>query len=150
MKIKSIIYLFIFAPIILAGQGVVPADTAKHIPKQDTINPNRGNVKMQLKEIKATKIKEHSDSISPDSIGNQPKKSSKIDTVVQNKYGDLLKDDSAYNKKYPLWIPFIEGVGDNAALSLIDSKIITKAASSGLVYTYAVNGMNYKVIIAYT
>jgi hypothetical protein len=123
MKINYILVLLFLLPFIITGQVVVPADTTKHIPKQDTINPNKGDIKIQLKEIKANKIKEHSDSIRPDSIGNQPKKSAKIDTVVQNKYGDLLKDDSAYNKKYPLWVPFIEGVGDNALLSLVDSKI---------------------------
>jgi hypothetical protein len=123
MKIKYISIPFILIPVLLAGQTVVP-DTTKHVPKQDTINPYKGDVKTQLKEIKAKKIKEHSDSVAPDSVANQPKKSLKIDTIVQNKYGDLLKDDSAYNKKYSLWIPFVEGVGDNAALSLVDSKIL--------------------------
>jgi len=123
MKIFYALVLSFFMSTCIIGQNVHPADTGKHVPKQDTINPNKGHIKTQLKEIKEKKIKEHSDSIRPDSIGNQPKKSSKIDTVVQNKYGDLLKDDSAYNKKYPLWIPFVEGIGDNAALSLIDSKI---------------------------
>jgi Domain of unknown function (DUF3943) len=124
MKPGIILFLFFYIPVLLAGQKVVPSDTTKHIAKQDTINPNKGNIKTQLKEIKAEKIKQHSDSIKPDSIGNQPKKSTKIDTVVQDKYGDLLKDDSAYNKKYSLCIPFVEGVGDNAALSLVDSKIL--------------------------
>jgi hypothetical protein len=108
----------------LVGQNTAPPDTSKHVPKQDTINPNKGNVKGQLKEIKANKIKSLSDSIKPDSIGNQPKKSPKVDTVVQNKYGDLLRDDSTYNRKYSILIPFTEVIGDNVILSLIDSRIL--------------------------
>ncbi len=124
MKTNSIIFLYFFILPIFLGQATSAQDTTKHVPKQDTINPNKGDVKTQLKEIKEKKIKEHSDSIKPDSIGNQPKKSAKVDTVVQDKYGNLLKDDSAYNKKYCLLIPFIEGAGDNATLSLVDSKIL--------------------------
>jgi hypothetical protein len=124
MKTNPILTLFFMFSAIFYVQKALAQDTTKHIPKQDTINPNKGDVKTQLKEIKEKQIKEHSDSIKPDSIGNQPKKSSKVDTVVQNKYGDLLKDDSAYNKKYALWVPFVEGIGDNAALSLVDSKLL--------------------------
>jgi len=124
MKITYISALLLFIPVYLIGQNIHPSNTENHIPKQDTINPNKGNVDEQLKKIKEKKIKEHSDSIRPDSIGNQPKKSRKIDTLVQNKYGDLLRDDPEYNKKYPLWVPLVEGAGDNIVLSLIDSKIL--------------------------
>jgi hypothetical protein len=116
--------LLFLTPCFITAQQVVKPDTTKHVAKQDTINPDKGHIKAQLKEIKEKKIRTLSDSIKPDSIGNQPKKSSKVDTVVQNKYGDLLKDDSAYNKRYSIWIPFVEGIGDNAALSLVDSKIL--------------------------
>lgn len=115
----------------LYSQNILPADTSKHVTdtvkhvaKQDTINPNIGNEKEQLKVIKADKIKEHSDSISPDTIANQPKKSTTVDTVMQNKYGDLLVDDSAYNKKYCIWRPIMEVIGDNIALSLFDSRVL--------------------------
>jgi hypothetical protein len=120
---RCILILLFILPCLIAAQQVVKPDTVKHIPKQDTINPNKGDIKDQLKAIKGEKIKLHSDSISPDSIGKQPKVK-RIDTVVQDKYGNLLKDDSAYNKRYPLWVPFVEGIGDNAALSLVDSKIL--------------------------
>jgi len=106
------------------GQSNTKPDTVKHVAKQDTINPNKGNVDLQLKKIKAKKIKLHSDSISPNVIGNQPKKSSRIDTVMQNKYGDLLRDDPQYNKKYSPLVPLAEGIGDNILLSLIDSRIL--------------------------
>src|SRR4029077_5062348 len=97
---------------------------SKHVAKQDTINPNKGNTDKQLKVIKENKIKLHSDSIGPDSVGSQPKKSSKVDTVMQNKYGDLLHDDSAYNPKYSIWRPALEVIGDNMLLSLIDRKVL--------------------------
>jgi len=123
MKPLYFSFLFALATTSIFGQVGNTTDTTKHIAKQDTINPNKGDIKDQLKVIKEKKIKLHSDSISPDSIGTQPKVK-RIDTVVQDKYGNLLKDDSTYNKRYPLWIPFVEGAGDNAALSLVDSKIL--------------------------
>jgi len=128
MKKTYILTSLLLAANILFGQSDTPKqisqDTAKHVAKLDTINPNKGNVKEQLKVIKETKVKLHSDSVGPDSIGNQPKVTAKIDTVKQNKYGDLLRDDSLYNKKYSLFIPFAEGIGDNVLLSLIDSRIL--------------------------
>jgi hypothetical protein len=107
----------------LLGQSTMPSDTGKHVAKLDTINPDKGDVKAQLKVINADKVKLHSDSIGPDSVGNQPKISAKVDTIKQNKYGDLLRDDSLYNRRYPIWVPFVEGIGDNIILSLVDSRI---------------------------
>ncbi len=124
MRNTYIIALLFFVSFGAFGQNTTIPDTTKHVPKQDTINPNKGDIKGQLKEIKEAKVKLHSDSIGPNSIGNQPKKSSEVDTTVQNKYGDLLKDDTAYNKKYCFLIPFIEGIGDNTLLSIIDSKLL--------------------------
>lgn len=66
--------------------------------KADTIKPENGNPKEQLKVIKDRKKELHKDS-----IGNEPKKSVLIDTTLQNKYGDLLFDDTAYNKRTPFW-----------------------------------------------
>src|SRR5450631_2204896 len=124
MKTKYAFLLFLFTSTLIFGQSKIKPDTAKHVAKLDTINPSLGNIKKQLDTIKARKIKLHSDSIGPDSIGNQPHKSLKVDTTVQNKYGDLLKDDLQYNKRYSIWIPFAEGLGDNFALSLVDSKLL--------------------------
>ncbi|HSY77049.1 MAG TPA: DUF3943 domain-containing protein [Bacteroidia bacterium] len=124
MKAICISALLLFVTINLLGQNITPPDTAKHVAKLDTINPDKGDVKGQLKVIKADKIKLHSDSVGPDSVANQPKISPKVDTVMQNKYGDLLRDDSAYNRKYSLWRPFLEVCGDNVALSLIDSRLL--------------------------
>jgi len=78
---------------------------AQNVVSHDTIVPAKGNVKGQLKEIKKDKVIEHSDS-----TGSEPKKSH-VDTLVQNKYGDLLNDDTAYNKRYPIWIPAAETFG---------------------------------------
>jgi len=110
MKTISILaFLLLFSQLIYAQQPL----------KTDTIKPGKGNPDRQLKEIKERKVLFHSDS-----KGNQPKKSSLIDTTVQNKYGDLLNDDSEYNKKYPLWIPAAEVVGALVLTWSIDRYII--------------------------
>ena len=129
MKTLYSVVIFLLTTSSLCAQSITPTDTIKkdtlkHVAKLDTINPDKGDIKGQLKIITANKIKLHSDSIGPDSVGNQPKISSKIDTIKQNKYGDLLRDDSLYNRKYSLLVPFAEGIGDNVLLSLIDSKIL--------------------------
>jgi hypothetical protein len=143
MKPIYISFLLFLITTSLFGQNIIPsdtskhvADTAKHVAKLDTINPNLGNEKDQLKVIKADKIKLHSDSLTPDSVGSQPKKSVKVDTVMQNKYGDLLKDDSVYNKKYCIWRPAMEVIGDNIALSLVDSRLLNLQFSKVNVTTW--------------
>ena len=131
MKNSFLSAILLLTTTFLFGQNITPPDTSKkivdtlkHVAKQDTINPNKGDVKGQLQLIKADKIKLHSDSIAPDSVANQPKKSATVDTVMQNKYGDLINDDSASNKKYSIWRPALEVIGDNVALSLVDSRVL--------------------------
>ncbi len=143
MKPFLFFLLWFLSTTSLFSQGIPPSDTSKHVidttkhvAKQDTINPNLGNEKEQLKVIKADKIKLHSDSLAPDSVGTQPKISAKVDTVMQNKYGDLLKDDSAYNKKYCIWRPAMEVIGDNIALSLVDSRLLNLEFSKVNVTTW--------------
>jgi hypothetical protein len=110
MKTVSILaFLLIFSQFVYAQQPV----------KTDTIKPGKGNTEKQLKDIKERKILFHSDS-----KGNQPKKSTLIDSTIQNKYGDLLKDDPEYNKKYPLWIPAAEVIGALVLTWSIDRYII--------------------------
>jgi Domain of unknown function (DUF3943) len=104
--------------VFLYAQKVTPHDTTKAILK-DTIVPAKGNPNEQLKEIKEKKVKQLSDS-----TGNEPKKSALVDTTVQNKYGDLLDDDTAYNRKYPLWIPLFETVGANAFVWSMDRYVM--------------------------
>jgi hypothetical protein len=123
MKTLYISALLFFAPMFLFGQNKIKPDTGKHVAKLDTINPNKGDVKGQLKAITEKKVRLHSDTIGSDSVSNQPKKSVRVDTAVQNKYGDLLKDDSATNRKYSLLVPAVEVVSENAALSLTDQYI---------------------------
>lgn len=43
-----------------------------------------------------------------------------IDSTRYNIFGDLLKDDPEYNKKYPLWIPMVEILGVHASLGLFN------------------------------
>jgi len=64
----------------------------------DTIVPGKGTRSQQLDKIKEKKVDLHSDT-----AGNEPKKSASIDSTLQNKYGDLLRDDPAFNKRYPLF-----------------------------------------------
>ena len=43
---------------------------------------------------------------------------------MQNKYGDLLDDDTAYNIKYPLWIPAVEVLGAVAFTWALDRYLL--------------------------
>ncbi|MFI5219932.1 MAG: DUF3943 domain-containing protein [Bacteroidia bacterium] len=47
----------------------------------------------------------------------------KADTTARTHYGDLLKDDPYYEKKYPLWIPVAEVIGFNASLCAVNKYI---------------------------
>jgi hypothetical protein len=66
---------------------------AQQPPAKDTIVPAKGNPDAQLKDIKKEKNE------LKDSTGGQPKKAVTVDTTINNKYGDLLNDDTAFNKK---------------------------------------------------
>ncbi|MCX6268321.1 MAG: DUF3943 domain-containing protein, partial [Bacteroidetes bacterium] len=78
----------------------------KKVAPNDTIVPGKGTRENQIKKIDEVKVK-----LLSDSTGNEPDKSALVDTTIQNKYGDLLEDDTAYNKKYPIWIPAAEVLG---------------------------------------
>jgi hypothetical protein len=91
----------------------------RQVSPSDTINPEKGHPKKQLKEIKEEKEQQL-----VDSTGNEPVKSPLVDTTVQNKYGDLLDDDTAYNRKYPIWIPLFESAGANAVIWSIDKYML--------------------------
>ena len=43
-----------------------------------------------------------------DSSSNEPKKSPLVDSTLQNKYGDLLNDDSLYKKKVICGYPYVK------------------------------------------
>jgi hypothetical protein len=86
----------------------------------DTIIPGRGTPKQQIKKSREIRKQILSDSIG----GNEPKKSSLVDTTVKNKYGDLLNDDIKYNKKYPVWKPAVEVLGINAFTWSLDRFIL--------------------------
>ena len=45
------------------------------------------------------------------------------DSTRYNIFGDLLYDDTVYNKKYPLWIPVLEVLGVNAATAFVNRYI---------------------------
>jgi hypothetical protein len=84
----------------------VPPQNPKKVAPNDTIVPGKGTRENQLEKIEAVKVK-----LLSDSAGNEPQANALIDTTLQNKYGDLLDDDTAYNKRYPLWIPLSEVLG---------------------------------------
>lgn len=91
------------------------------VPATDTVSPSKGKVRDQLKEIKTEKVLLHSDA---DSNGTEPRKTAFIDTTKTNKYGDLLTDDPQCNKKYPLWVPAVEVLTENALLNVIDRSVL--------------------------
>jgi uncharacterized protein DUF3943 len=112
MKKIAIFSLLILLSAILFAQ--VP-------PATDTVTPSKGNVKDQLKKIKEDKVIMHSDA---DSNGTEPRKTGLIDTTKTNKYADLLNDDPEYNKKYPIWVPAVEVVMENAILNTVDRTVL--------------------------
>ena len=96
MKLFCIFILSCFFSISLFAQQPPVKDTsipAKPPSVKDTIVPAKGNPVEQLKEIKKEKNE------LKDSVGGQPKKEATVDTTINNKYGDLLTDDTAFNKK---------------------------------------------------
>ncbi|MFC6998831.1 DUF3943 domain-containing protein [Rufibacter roseus] len=89
--------------------------------EQDTINPNRGNRDLQLKQIKERKKSLLTDSVG----GSEPNTAAIIDTTLYNKYGDLLNDDPEYNPRQPLWKPAVQVLGVNAVFMGFN-KFVTK------------------------
>lgn len=85
-----------------------------------SIIPGNGPPKEQLKEIKAVKVRLLSDSAS----GEPKKKNPLVDTTIQNKYGDLLNDDKAFNKKYPIWKPAVQVLGTNLFTWTLDRFVL--------------------------
>lgn len=92
---------------------------AQEVPVKDTIVPSKGNPNEQLKEIKKEKKQ-----LVTDSANGQPTKNPLIDTTIKNKYGDLLDDDTAYNKKYKFWRPATQILGTNIFLIGFDRYIL--------------------------
>jgi hypothetical protein len=101
----SLAFLLITSSFVYAQQPV----------KTDTIVPGKSNTDKQLQRIKARKITWHSDS-----TGNEPVKSSLIDSNLHNKYGDLLNDDPVFNKRYPFWRPVIGVLGSGVFAWSVD------------------------------
>jgi hypothetical protein len=93
---------------------------AQKVASIDSIIPGNGPPNQQLKEIKAVKTRLLSDS----AAGEPKKKSPLIDTTIQNKYGDLLNDDKAFNKKYPIWKPAVEVLGTNVFTWTLDRFVL--------------------------
>ena len=108
-KFYVLFYLILYSEIFYA-----------QIPAMDTIVPARGNINKQLKEIRREKNNLHSDSTGI----NQPHKTQFLDTTKYNKYGDLLNDDPEYNKKYAVWKPPLQVVGENIVLNLLDRSVL--------------------------
>lgn len=102
MKTAFSFALCLILSLDIYAQEVPPQNPGKVAPN-DTIVPGKGTTEIQLEKIKEVKVK-----LLSDSLGNEPEQSSLIDTTLQNKYGDLLDDDTAYNKRSPLWVPAVE------------------------------------------
>jgi hypothetical protein len=118
MKAIYLIAALLLVSQFVSGQTVVPQDSTKVAPT-DTINRSKGNDDQQLKEIKEVKVEKLSDS-----TGNEPAKSSLVDTTKQSKYGNLLIDDPEYNKRYSIWIPPVEIIGLNVLLNVADRYVL--------------------------
>jgi hypothetical protein len=117
MKNRTLLLLF-FLPSMIESVHAQSAGGKSGI-KPDTINPVKGNPQEQLKEIKEKK-----NEIFSDSVANIPKQGIPVDTTTFNRYGDLLNDDTAYNKKSPIWIPATEVIGILGATWAIDRYVL--------------------------
>lgn len=115
MKTVYLALLLLLSSVFLRAQTVAPQDTRKVAPT-DTIVPAKGAPEKQLEKIKEAKETQLSDSTG----GNEPQKSALVDTTIQNKYGDLLDDDTLYNKKYSWWKPALGVMGVNAFVFSMD------------------------------
>jgi len=114
MKTFSTLLLLGLSSLFFSAEIRAQQDNNQVSPS-DSIDPEKGDRKKQLKEIKEEKEEQLSDT-----TGNEPIPTPDIDTTVQNKYGDLLDDDTAYNRRYPLWIPLFESAAVNASIWYID------------------------------
>ena len=113
---KTLYFLPLKTPVFILGLMFFFCTGAfAQVTPIDTIKPGKGDPKEQLKQIKAAKVSQLSDS-----AATQPKKSPLIDTTVFNKYGDLLNDDIKFNPKYPFWKPAIEVLGINVFTNGLD------------------------------
>src|SRR4051812_28767621 len=113
MRLIFFAFILLMIPALLHAQDN-PNNTK--VTPIDTVKPNKGPAKEQIKEIDKAKVKQLSDSTG----GNEPRKNALIDTTVKNKYGDLLDDDSAYNKKYIWWKPAVGVLSVNAFVFTMD------------------------------
>ncbi len=120
MKAVLLFFILLSPALCLKAQKVAPQKSNKVAPS-DSIIPGKGNPKEQLKDIKEKKVKELSDSSS-----NEPKKSPLVDSTLQNKYGDLLNDDSLYNKKSHLWVPLSEVFAANVFVWSMDRYLLNE------------------------
>lgn len=108
--ILILIFLFSIQPLLFSQKK--PA-------KPDSIQPGKGTSDKQLKQIIEKKIRLHSDA-----PGDEPKKSILIDSTKQNRYGDLLNDDSVYNKRHPVWVPALQVFAINSFVWSVDRYVL--------------------------
>lgn len=133
MKTTYILILLLLTSTFLFGQDV-PKQNPKKVAPNDTIVPGKGGREKQLEKIKAVKDKKLSDS-----TGNEPAMSALIDTTKQNKYGDLLDDDTLYNKKYPLWKPASEVFGTLVLTWALDKYLLNADYARIDIHTWKYN-----------
>jgi len=99
--------------------SLIHIDSVKSANPVDTVKPGEGKRQDQLEKIKEVKKVV----LAEDSGSNEPAKHPLVDTTVMNKYGDLLDDDTAFNKKYPIWKPAVGVLGVNILVFSIDRYI---------------------------
>ena len=85
-------------------------DITSSFPK-DTIKSSKENTKDE-KIVKKN-----------DTAKTEESKVKSYDSTKYNMFGNLLDDDSVYNKKYPLWIPALEVLGVHALTGLANRYI---------------------------
>lgn len=132
------VIIFLTMSTLCYSQSVLEAreDNAERIMRKlDTLNESEDNTQIieshnyitnnsldlpidTIKNTKDEKIVK-----SNDTAKTEEDKIKSYDSTKFNMFGNLLKDDPGYNKKYPLWIPIVEVLGVHAFTGLFNRYI---------------------------
>jgi len=110
-----IVFALLTIPSLCHGQ-TEPAAKENRAKSVDSLTDSHGDTLKGTADEKIVKFNS-----APVNKENQIKS---IDSTKFNMFGYLSNDDTAYNKKSPLWIPVVGIIGTNVATNLVDRYIL--------------------------
>ncbi len=120
-KTAAIIAIIAFLTFSFLGYGQSIPDSvikSNEVKSIDSASASNGDTIKGTPDEKI--VKSNSDTLNKD---NQIKS---IDSTRFNMFGDLLNDDTVYNKKSPLWIPLAEVPAFNVAVWAVDRYVLNE------------------------